>query len=332
MSAREVSPLLLGVLGCADIAVNRVVPALAGSQRVRVLALASRDGARARQWAEKLGVPEAYGSYAELLRREDLEAVYVPLPNSLHAPWTLAALAAGKHVLCEKPLALTVREARLMIAAARKSGRVLMEGFMYRHHPRNRRALELLRSGEIGELASIESEFSYFLPDSGSYLFDPRRGGGALYDVGCYCVHVARAAAAEEPREAFAVWRRSPGGVDLSIAGMLRFPGGALCTFHASMKEEPRFGYRLVGTRGLIEAPWAFVSHGRETRLLLQKAEKAQELSFPGSDEYLLEFEHFADLCRGICAPLFPIEDALGNLHALEALRRSAARGRPVRV
>ena len=332
MSWSADSPLRLGVLGCADIAVNRVIPALAGSRRVRIQALASRDAAKARQWAEKLGVPEACGSYAELLRREELEAVYVPLPNSLHAPWTLAALAAGKHVLCEKPLAMTAKEARGMVEAARRGSRVLMEGFMYRHHPRNRKALELLRSGEIGELASVESEFSYFLPDSDNYLFDPRRGGGALYDVGCYCVHIARAAAAEEPREAFAAWRLAAGGVDLTCAGLLRFAGGALCTFHASMKEEQRFGYRLVGTRGLIEAPRAFLSFGRETRLLVQKAEKTEELSFPGADEYLLEFEHFADVCRGLAEPLFPLEDSLGNLRALEALRRSAQRGRPERL
>jgi xylose dehydrogenase (NAD/NADP) len=332
MSTDSASPLRLGVLGCADIAVNRVIPALRASSRVRVLALASRDGARARQWAEKLGVPRAFGSYVELLRQEELEAVYVPLPNSLHAPWTLAALAAGRHVLCEKPLALTVKEARSMLEAARQNGRVLMEGFMYRHHPRNRKALAILRSGEIGELASVESEFSYFLADSDNYLFDPQRGGGALYDVGCYCVHVARAAAAEEPQEAFAVRRRSAKGVDLTCAGMLRFPGGAMCSFHVSMKEEPRFGYRLVGTRGLIEAPWAFLSHGRETRLVLQKSEKAETLSFAGTDEYVLQFDHFADVCRGLASPLFPIEDSLGNLRALEALQRAAARGRPVKV
>ena len=325
-------PLRLGVLGCADIATSRVIPALRSSSKVVVQALASRDAAKAAQWAQKLGVPASSPSYAELLQRDDVEAVYVPLVNSLHEAWTLAALQAGKHVLCEKPLALTVKEARRMIDTARSGQRVLMEGFMYRHHPRTRRALELARGGEIGELASIESEFSYLLPDSESYLFDRERGGGALYDVGCYCVHVARAAAAEEPREAFAAWRLAAGGVDLTCAGLLRFAGGALCTFHASMKEEHRFGYRLVGTRGLIEAPRAFLSFGRETRLLVQKAEKTEELSFPGADEYLLEFEHFADVCRGLAEPLFPLEDSLGNLRALEALRRSAQRGRPVRL
>ena len=324
--------LRLGVLGCADIAVNRVIPALRASNKVRVQAIASRDLSRARQWAEKLGVPAACGSYGELLQRDDVEAVYVPLPNSLHAPWTLAALQAGKHVLCEKPLALTVREARRMSETARAQGKVLMEGFMYRHHPRHRRALELLRSGAIGDLASIQCEFSYYLPDSDGYLFDPERGGGALLDVGCYCVHIARAAAGSEPLEVYAAHTLSRGGVDLSCAGLLRFAGGVLATFHASMKEEPRYGYRLVGSRGLLEAPWAFLSHGRETHLVLQKGEQPESFTFPGVDEYVLEFEHFAEVVRGAAEPLFPIEDSLNNVQVLQALRLSARRGRPVRL
>jgi predicted dehydrogenase len=326
------NPLRLGVLGCADIAVSRVIPALRSSAKVVVQALASRDAAKAAQWARKLGVPAACPSYPELLQRDDVEAVYVPLVNSLHGAWTLAALQAGKHVLCEKPLALTVIEARRMIETARSEQRVLMEGFMYRHHPRTRRALELARGGEIGELASIESEFSYFLPDSDGYLFDRERGGGALNDVGCYCVDLARAAAGGEPLEVFGAQLLSPGGVDLSFSGLMRFAGGVLSSFHVSMKEEPRFGYRLVGSRGLLEAPWAFVSFGRETRLILQKNEKAEVQSFPGIDEYRLEFEHLADVIRGVSEPLVPIEDSLGNLRVMQALRRSAARNRPVRL
>jgi xylose dehydrogenase (NAD/NADP) len=324
------NPLRLGVLGCADIAVSRVVPALRGSSQVVVQALASRDAAKAAQWAEKLAIPAASPSYAELLQRDDVEAVYVPLVNSLHCPWTLAALQAGKHVLCEKPLALSVKEARRMVETAASEKRVLMEGFMYRYHPRTRKAFELARGGELGELASIQSEFSYFLPDSGGYLFDRERGGGALYDVGCYCIDLARAVTGDEPLEVFATQNLSPGGVDLSFAGLMRFDGGVLSSFHVSMKEEPRFGYRLVGSRGLVEAPWAFVSFGRETHLLLQKDEKAQTLTFAGVDEYRAEFEHFADVIRGRSEPLVPIEEALGNLRVLEALRRSAVRGRPV--
>jgi xylose dehydrogenase (NAD/NADP) len=326
------NPLRLGVLGCADIAVSRVVPALRGSSQVVVQALASRDAAKAARWAEKLGVPAACPSYAELLQRDDVEAVYVPLVNSLHCPWTLAALQAGKHVLCEKPLALTVKEARRMVETARSENRVLMEGFMYRHHPRTRKALELVRGGQIGELASVQSEFSYFLPDSDGYLFDRERGGGALYDVGCYCVELARAVAGGEPIQVFATQNLSPGGVDLSFDGLMRFNGGVLSAFHVSMKEEPRFGYRLVGSRGLVEAPWAFVSFGREAHLLLQRSEKAETLTFAGVDEYRLQFEHFADVIRGRAEPLVPIEESLGNLRVLEALRRSAVRNRPVRL
>ncbi len=326
------NPLRLGVLGCADIATSRVIPALRSSTKVVVQALASRDAAKAAQWAEKLAVPVSCPSYAECLQRDDVEAVYVPLVNSLHEAWTLAALQAGKHVLCEKPLALTVQEARRMIDTARSGERVLMEGFMYRHHPRTLRALELVRGGDLGELASIESEFSYFLPDSESYLFDRERGGGALYDVGCYCVDLARAAAGGEPLEVFAAQNLSPGGVDLSFSGLMRFAAGLHASFHVGMKEEPRFGYRLVGRRGLLEAPWAFVSFGRETRLLLQKNEKAEVQTFPGVDEYRLEFEHLADVVRKRTEPLVPIENALGNLRVMEALRLSASRGRPVHL
>lgn len=324
--------LRLGVIGTADIAVSRVIPGLMKSNKVSVVAIASRDGKKAKQWAVKLGIKRSFGSYVELLESGDIDAVYIPLPNSLHAEWSIRALQMGKHVMCEKPLALSGEEVRQMIRVAREKSLVLMEGFMYRFHPRNEAVVETVRRGEIGELRAIESAFSYFLNNEASYLMSRELGGGALYDVGCYCVHVSRMLTDAEPSEVYGTWNLSKTNVDMSFSGILRFPGGVLSNFHVSMQEEPRFYYRVIGDKGLIEVPWAFVSFGKETHAVLQKNEKPERLTFRRSDEYCLEFEHFADaVVKGISVR-YNIEDSLKNVWVLEALTKSAQKGEPQRV
>jgi len=314
----------IGVLGCADIALSRVIPNLRRSRKVSIAAIASRSSQKAREWADKLGIEESYGSYDLMLSDAGIDAVYVPLPNSLHAQWSIKSLEMGKHVLCEKPLALTAEEAKRMIRTANTRGLVLMEGFMYRFHPRNRAVFEMVNGGEIGRLRSIESSFSYVLEDLDSYLLNSELGGGSLYDVGCYCVNVSRILTGSEPAEVSGIADFTEGGVDLSFSGIIRFEGGVMSTFHVSMTEQDRFDYRVVGDRGLIEVPRAFVSFGKKTHITVRKGEEEQTITFAPEDEYVNEFDHFADVVSGRDRLLYPMEDALGNAAALESLLQSA--------
>lgn len=328
----EMKPLRLGVMGAADIAVSRVIPNLGKTERVIVQAIASRDQGKAKKWAKDLGIAQHFGSYEEMLTRGDVEAVYIPLVNSLHAEWTVKSLHMGKHVICEKPLALSKRDVGNMMSAAREKGLILMEAFMYRYHPRNLKVFEMVRRGEIGTLKAIESAFSYVLDDNSSYLMNSDLGGGALYDVGCYTVNVSRMLTGTEPVEVYGTANFTDTGVDMTFDGIIRFPGGVVSSFHAAMDEEPRFWYRVIGDRGLIEIPWAFVSFGRKTHIVVQRNEKQDKKTFEGVDEYRLEFEHFADMIRGEAEPLYPMDDSFKNISVIEALMKSARRGKPVRM
>ncbi len=328
----EANVLCLGILGAANIAVSRVIPSLSKSKKVKVFALASRDRRKAKEWADKLGIEKYFGSYDELLESDAVEAVYVPLVNSLHYEWSLKSLQKGKHVICEKPLALNSEEVRGMIRVAMEKKLTLMEAFMYRYHPRNISVFNMVKSGELGELRAIESCFSYFLDDPSSYLMSRELGGGALYDVGCYCVNVSRMLTGSEPVEVYGTANITDTKVDMTFAGILRFAEGIVSSFHVSMNEELRFSYRAVGEKGLIEVPWAFVSFGKDTKIMLQHSEKQREISYSGVDEYVLEFEDFADVVKEKIDPLYPIEDSLKNMYVIEALIKSAQERRPVRV
>jgi predicted dehydrogenase len=323
--------LRIGVMGAADIAVNRVIPNLRESKKVIVQAIASRSEEKAQKWAKRLDIAQFFGSYEEMLHKGDIEAVYIPLVNSLHAHWSIRSLAMGKHVLCEKPIALNSTDAARMLKASRDNNRVLMEGFMYRYHPRNITVFDMVAGGEIGTLRAIESSFSYVLDDDSSYLLNPELGGGALYDIGCYPVNVSRMLTREEPCEIYATANMGQTGVDMTMQGILRFPGGVVSSIHAAMDEEPQFWYRVIGERGIIEVPWAFVSFGKETEIIVQKDEKREKKIFKGVDEYTLEFDHFADATAGATAPLYALEDSVKNLAAMEGLFKSARKGKPVK-
>jgi xylose dehydrogenase (NAD/NADP) len=324
--------LRVGVLGTADIAVRSVIPALKRSKRVRVSALASRDMHRAKERAKELEVEHSYGSYEELLDSNSVDAVYVPLPNSLHTEWTLKALTKGKHVMCEKPLAMTSEEVIRMIRLSREKSLVLMEAFMYRFHPRNEAVFRMIREGEIGAVRAVETAFSYVLDDENSYLMSRELGGGALYDVGCYCVNVSRTVTGMEPVEVFGTMNTSKTMVDMTFTGIIRFQNGVLSSFHVSMNEEPRFYYRVTGEKGLIEVPRGFLSFGRQTHIILQKNEKQETFEFKRSNEYRLEFEHFADVVFEKAHLMYDAVDALKNTYVIEALMKSAREGKAVKV
>lgn len=313
-----------GILGCARIARRGLIPGIQASQTGRLAAIASRDPVKAQAWAAEFGIPRAYGHYDELLADPEIQAVYIPLPNELHKPWTLQAAAAGKHVLCDKPLALSAVDAEEMVAGCRRCGVQLMEGFMWRHHPRTRQVLELIRSNAIGSVRLVRCSFSFSV-DPADWRLDPARGGGALWDLGCYGVNTCRLIGGGEPQSASAFAHWSPGGVDMSLAATLRFAGDVLGQIDCSFEEPYRCSFEVVGTTGMLQVPAAYLP-GDSPQIVLQRGDQVETIDVPAADQYADMADHFgAALLAG--QPLAPpAEDGLNNMRALDRLR-AAARG-----
>jgi len=317
-----------GVLGTANIARVAVDPAIQASCNGELVAVASRDPDRARAFAEAAGIPVHHGSYEGLLEDERIDAVYNPLPNGLHREWTVRAAEHGKHILCEKPLALDESECRDMETAAAEHGVRLMEAFMYRFHPRTAKVVELVREGAVGELRMIRATFTFRLMKPGNIRLDPDLGGGALMDVGCYCVNVSRTLAAEEPFEAQAFAAPAPSGVDQRLAGTLRFERGLVAHFDCALDMERREVYEVGGTDGTLVVPDAFLPGTGDAPIReLRGREAGREHVVAGADEYRLMVEHFADcVIEGVPPRFAPAEAAL-NMRVIEALYRSAREG-----
>ena len=314
-----------GVISTSNIGRKAVNPAIRASCNGELLAVASRDEARARAFSEEEGVPVSYGSYEALLDDERIEAVYIPLPNSLHKEWTIRAAEKGKHVLCEKPLALDAAECREMEAAAAANGVKLMEAFMYRFHPRTEKVLEIVRSGAVGALKQIRSSFTFLLTRPDNIRWDPELGGGALMDVGCYCVNVSRTMAGREPVEVRAMANfRSP-GVDGQMAGTLRFEDGLLAHFDCALTMERTEVYHLMGTGGHLRIQNAFLP-GTDDAIIEQfdMEDNLTPLTVPGADEYRLMVEHFADCALNDRPVRYTPEEAALNMRVIEALYESA--------
>ena len=316
-----------GVLGTANIGRRAVLPAIRRSGNGELLAVASRDMAKAAAFAAELAIPQAYGTYEALLADPQIEAVYIPLPNSLHREWAIRAAEAGKHVLCEKPLALNAAECAEMIAAARKHSVLLMEAFMYRFHPQTARVLELLGQGAIGPARLLHAAFSFRVTNPANIRMRPELGGGALMDVGCYCVNVARTLFGAEPAEvqAFAAWGAS--GVDELLLGQLRFADGSCAQFDSALTLARREAYQLVGTDGVIDVPVAFLPGQADTTIHIRSAAGTASETIGGADEYQLMVEHFAACVRGAATLRYPPDEAAANMRAIEALYRSARNG-----
>ena len=315
--------LRVGLLSTANI--NRLVLAGArASEEVDVVAVASRDDARAGAYAREHGIQRAHGSYEALLADADVDAVYISLPNSLHVEWSVRALQAGKHVLCEKPLARRPEDVERAFDAAERAGRVLAEAFMYRHHPQTKLVSELVGSGAIGDLRTIRASFSFPLADLENVRMRPELDGGSLMDVGCYCVSGARLLAGE-PERVYGEQRLGATGVDTTFAGTLRFPGDVIATFHSSMDLPSRQELEALGTDGtlLVQAPWR-VDLGGEVLL------RGERVEVPEADSYRLELEDLAAAIRGERESLLGREDALGQARALDGLYRAADSGGPV--
>lgn len=320
-----------GILSTANIARVAVIPAMRASRNGDVRAVASRNRERAYAFASDLGIPQSYGSYEAILGDHDVDAIYIGLPNGLHCEWTVKAAEAGKHVLCEKPLGATGAECEKMDRAARESGVVLMEAFMYRFHPRTERVSKLIRDGAIGPLRAIQSTFTFRLRRSDDIRLRKDLAGGALKDVGCYCVNLSRTLAAAEPVEvqAFASWAES--GVDSQMAGTLRFESGLLAQFDCALTLERRELYQAAGPDGHLSVSSAFLPGEGETTIEEHHGRQGRSVhTLPGADEYRLMVEHFADSVLEGREVRYPPSEAAANLRAIEALYRSAGNsGRP---
>jgi predicted dehydrogenase len=323
-----------GVLSTAKIAVEKVVPAMQQGRHTEVTALASRDLARARSAAERLGVAKAYGSYGELLDDPEIDAVYNPLPNHLHVPWSLRALAAGKHVLCEKPIALTAAEAQTLLDAAGQHPHLkVMEAFMYRHHPQWQRIVELVDGGAIGELRTLHSVFSYYNADPANIRNVAEIGGGGLMDIGCYNLSVSRCVFAAEPeRVCGALEYDATFGTDRLASGILEF-GRGTATFTCSTQLVPFQRVDIFGTEGRIEVEVPFSPQPHQpSRIWHQHDGRTDELLIEPYNQYTLQGDRFSRaVLEGTEVPT-PLEDAVANMRVLEAVVASARSERWVRV
>mgnify|MGYP001451748092 CR=1 FL=1 len=331
-----------GILGTAQIALNRLIPAIRESRFNEAVAIASRDAAKAKRIAEQLDIPSAYGSYEDLLKDDAVDAVYVPLPNHLHKKWAMKAAEAGKHVLCEKPLALTEREARDIAEACERRGVHLAEAFMYRHHPRYDQIRGLIAGGEIGEIRTMHLTFRYNMEDwmsRDNIRLRREFGGGALYDVGCYCINAARMLLGKEPAAVTYHAVRSPehDHVDVMGTGLLEFPGGIGVTFSCGMTAYSSNTIQIVGSKGTIEIPAAFLSipvlppnfHVTTGGPGGPPVER-REVKVPDVNPYAAQVDDFARAALFGEAPKFGPSDAINNLRVIDACLRSEYEGKRV--
>jgi xylose dehydrogenase (NAD/NADP) len=321
-------PVRWGILSTARIN-SAVIPHLQESPDSEVVAVASRTQERADEYTGQWGIPRAHGSYEALLDDADVEAVYISLPNGPHVKWSIHCLEVGKHVLCEKPLARYPADVERAFDAAERSGRLLMEAFMWRHHPQSKRLVELVRGGAIGELRVIRSTFSLTIGDADVRL-DPALAGGALMDVGCYCVSGSRLFGGE-PQRVTAYQVVGPSGVDLRLTAVLTFPRDVLAHFDCAFDLPLRQELEIVGAEGslYVATPWGVDEPGID----LRRGGKVERVEVGQGDRYRLQSDNFSRAIRGVEEPLLGREDALGQARTIDALYRSAeAGGEPVHL
>ncbi len=322
-----------GVLSTAAIGVKKVIPAMQQGNFSSIDAIASRSLASARSAAAELNIPRAYGSYEELLADPEIDAIYNPLPNQLHVPWTMKAAEAGKHVLCEKPLSLTVAEARTLLDVRARTGVQIGEAFMIRTFPQWLRLRELIHENHIGPLRSITSFFSYFNRDPSNIRNQPDAGGGALYDIGCYCIQISRLAFGQEPTRVVALTELDPElGIDRLTSAILDFPSGQ-SIFTCSTQLVPYQRAHFLGTHGRIEVEIPFnAPNDRPTRIFIDSSgdltgSGITTETFPTADQYTLQGDAFSlAVLNGGQVPV-PLEDAIRNMAVIEAIFHSAKSG-----
>jgi len=332
MAARK---LRWGVLSTAGIARHHVIPAMQSGELTEVVAIASRNAERAAEVAAELGVPKSYGSYDALLADPDIDAVYNPLPNHLHAQWTIRALEAGKHVLLEKPAALDALEAQKIMDAQHRTGLIVLEAFMVRFHPQWQAARDIVRSGRLGEVRAIQAIFTYFLTDPGNIRNQADIGGGGLYDVGCYAINLARYLFDAEPDRVIGLFDLDPMmATDRLTSGIAEFPGHRHLAFTCSTQLGLCQSVQILGTAGHLEiaipfnpSPDAeaviFVDDGRDL-----SGGGREVIRFPAADHYRIQGDEFARAVFGQKQLACDMSDAVLNMHVLDALFRSGKSGR----
>jgi predicted dehydrogenase len=323
-----------GVLSTAKIGTQKVIPAMQAGQYCAVTAIASRDPEKARQTASQLGIPKAYSSYEELLTDPEVDAVYNPLPNHLHVPWSIKALEAGKHVLCEKPIALTAAEAQDLLDAAHEHPQLkVMEAFMYRHHPQWQRTQQLVAQGEIGDLRTIQSFFSYYNVDPNNIRNLAGMGGGGLMDIGCYCISLSRFIFDGEPHRVSGIVEYDPGfQVDRLVSAVLDF-GRGTATFTCATQLSPYQRVNIFGTAGRVEIEIPFnAPTDRPCRMWHQHGSETDEILLDVCNQYTIQGDLFSQAVLNDTDVPTPLEDAVANMKVIEAIVRSAESGTWVEV
>ena len=315
-----------GILSTADIN-RKVIPGAHASEQVELIAVASRDLGRAEAYAREWEIDRAYGSYEALLEDADVEAVYIPLPNTLHCEWSIRAVEAGKHVLCEKPMSRHVGDVESAFDAAERNERILMEAFMYRHNPQTRRLRQLVDEGAIGDVRLVRSSFSYSLYDTENIRLRTEVEGGSLMDVGCYCVSGSRLIGGE-PERVYGQQFVGPTGTDWVFTGTLRFPGDVFALFDCGTALADRDELEVIGNEGslFLDDPW----HCLEPVIELRRDDGVERIELEPVDSYRLELENLSDAIRGTADPLLGRADAVGQVRVIEALYRSAVTGAAV--
>jgi predicted dehydrogenase len=325
-----IAPVRWGILGTAKIALEKVIPGMRGSALAQIVGIASRDIAKARAAANRFGIPRAYGSYQELIDDPEIEAIYNPLPNHLHVSWSIRAAERGKHVLCEKPIALTARDARDLLEARDRAGVQIGEAFMVRTHPQWLKVKEILASGRIGELRLVAGHFSYYRRDPGDIRSRVEWGGGALMDVGCYPITISRWLFGAEPTEVVGLVERDPDmHVDRLTSGLLRFERGQ-ATFSCATQLVPYQTVQIFGTTGRIAVEIPFNAPPRdECRIFVDDGTDLggggiETITCPPVDQYRVQADRFSEAIRGVGSVPVSLEDSVGNMAAIDALFRSA--------
>ncbi len=320
------APVKWGILSTADIN-RKLIPGAHASPKVDLVAVASREQSRADAYAKEWEIERAYGTYEALLADPEIEAVYISLPNTMHCEWSIHALEAGKHVLCEKPLSRHPDEVAAAFATAERSDRLLSEAFMYRHNPQTKRLRKLVADGAIGELRLIRSAFSYGLYDESNIRLRTDLEGGALMDVGCYNVSGSRLLGGEPERVFGEAWF-GPSGTDWVFAGSLRFPGNVLATFDCGTALADRDELEAIGSEGslFLDDPW----HCTQPVIELRRDDGVERIEPEVEDSYRLELENVSDAIRGEAELLLGRDDAMAQARVLEALHESATTAAPV--
>lgn len=318
-----------GIISTARIGTEKVIPAMQQSQNCEIIAIASREADKAKKAAEKLDIQKYYGSYQELLEDPEIDAIYNPLPNHLHVPWSIKAIQAGKHVLCEKPIALSAAEAESFLEVCQSYRDIkVMEAFMYRHHPQWQKTKQMVDEGKIGTLQTINSLFSYYNIDAENIRNMADIGGGGLMDIGCYCISLARFIFSEEPQRISGTINYDPDfKTDILANGILEFSKGT-STFTCSTQLSPYQRVNIFGSEGRIEIEIPFnAPPDKPTRIFYQYNDKIEEITFDICDQYTFQGDIFAEAILNNTAVPTPIEDAVANMRVIEAIIKSDREG-----